>query len=67
MLAECVTNANEREDERESQNGKLREGGAGGMFDFNSSKMTGNAFIYRKLNFCFQMFSAVFIRPLNSV
>ena len=58
-------------DERESQNGKLRWGGggvgSGGMLDFNSSKMTGDAFINRKLNFCFQMFNAVFIGPLNSV
>ena len=44
-----------------------RGGGSGGMLDFNSSKMTGNAFINRKLNFCFQMFNAVFIGPLNSV
>ena len=41
--------------------------GSGGMLDFNPSKMTGKAFINRKLNVCFQMFNAVVIGPLNSV
>ena len=36
-------------------------------FVFNSSKMTGNAFINNKLNFYFQMFSAVTIGSLNSL
>ena len=37
------------------------------IFDFNSRKMTGNAFINRKLNFYFQMFSAVAIGSLDSL
>ena len=48
-------------DERDSQIG----GGGGGtileILYFNSTKMTGNAYINSKLNFYFQVFSAVAI------
>ena len=33
-------------------------------FDFNSSKMTGDAFVKSKLNFYFQLLSAVAIGSL---